>query len=103
MVHTNLIADEIPGRYKLLETDEFGTDIHLVDTLGVKITFNLINGDEIFNSMADVIIKVVLNKLIEVSVGHQSNSFLKIWQTLREHHKEGVLIESTTLNVLTQH
>jgi hypothetical protein len=53
--------------------------------------------------MADVIIKVVLNKLIEVSVGHQSNSFLKIWQTLREHHKEGVPIESPNLNTLTQH
>jgi hypothetical protein len=103
MIHTNLIADEIPGRYRLLVTDEFSTDIHSVDTLGVKIKFNLINGDEIFNSMADVIIKVVLNKLIEVSVGHQSDSFLKIWQTLREHHKEGVPIESPNLNTLTQH
>jgi hypothetical protein len=96
MIHTKLIADEIPGRYRLLVTDEFGTDIHSVDTLGVKITFNLINGDEIFISMADVIIKVVLNKLLEVSVSHQSDTFLKIWQTLRKYYKEGVPLESMT-------
>jgi hypothetical protein len=97
MIHTNLIADEVPGCYNLLVTDEFGTDIHSVDTLGVKIIFKLISGDEIFNSMADVIIKVVLNKLLEVSVDHQSDSFFKIWQTLRKHHKEGVSLESITV------
>lgn len=96
MISTKLIADEIPGRYRLLVTDEFGTDIHSVDTLGLKITFNLISGDEIFNSMADVIIKVVLNKLLEVSVSHQSDTFLKTWQTLRELYKEGVPLESMT-------
>lgn len=28
MIHTNLIADEVPGCYNLLITDEFATDIH---------------------------------------------------------------------------
>jgi hypothetical protein len=97
MINTILYAEKFPGRYRLLVTDEHGTDIHEIDTLGEKNALNIIKGDAVFYEMSEIVIGTVLNKLGEIGIRHQSYSLSNIWQIFRDHYREGVNFESADM------